>query len=167
MTSFELPFFGSLDLHSLEEYYQTIIEFNGTEVELDLNFESRRIDPERLDAVRQFIENLPTLNAMNRTYIEDDFDGNDEDPTVMAYAQFHIEELGEDGLEGIVDFNDSTKDPEQQLMEKLQLVRVGLYPDSAEQFAIFDYSIGTELTNYLLVLYTDISGNLDYMTMES
>ena len=53
------------------------------------------------------------------------------------------------------------------LLKKLHLVRVGLYPDSKDQFAIFDYSIGKELTNYLVVINTDENGNLEYMTMES
>ncbi|MBK8496483.1 MAG: DUF2004 domain-containing protein [Chitinophagaceae bacterium] len=32
---------------------------------------------------------------------------------------------------------------------------------------MFDYSIGQEITNYLIVINTDENGNLDYMTMES
>ena len=60
-----------------------------------------------------------------------------------------------------------TADQPKLLLKKLHLVRVGLYPDSEEQFAIFDYSIGKDLTNYLVVINTDENGNLDYMTMES
>ena len=55
----------------------------------------------------------------------------------------------------------------QYCITKLQLVRVGIYPDSTGQFAIFDYSLGQEMTNYLVVINTDENGNLDYMTMES
>jgi hypothetical protein len=47
------------------------------------------------------------------------------------------------------------------------MVRVGLYPHDKENFAIFDYSIGTEITNYLVVINTDENGELDYMAMES
>ena len=52
-------------------------------------------------------------------------------------------------------------------MNSLRLVRVGLFPDSEDRFAIFDYSIGRNLTQYLVVINTDENGNLDYMTMES
>jgi hypothetical protein len=44
---------------------------------------------------------------------------------------------------------------------------VGIYPDSEDQFAIFDYSLGQGISNYLVVIYTDENGNLDYMTMDS
>jgi hypothetical protein len=53
------------------------------------------------------------------------------------------------------------------MLSKLHLVRVGLYPDSEDEFAIFDYSIGQELTQYLVVINTNEDGEIDYMTMES
>lgn len=40
-------------------------------------------------------------------------------------------------------------------------------PHNENQFAIFDYSIDQDLTQYLVVINTDENGNLDYMTMES
>lgn len=43
---------------------------------------------------------------------------------------------------------------------------MGLYPDSDDQFAIFDYSIGPEITQYLVVLFIDEFGDLDYITMQ-
>ncbi len=46
-------------------------------------------------------------------------------------------------------------------------MRIGLYPDSDGQFAIFDYSIGRDLVDYLVVINTDENGMLEYMTMES
>jgi len=52
-------------------------------------------------------------------------------------------------------------------LTKLKLIRVGLYPTSEDNFAIFDYSIGEEITDYLVVINTDENGQLDYMTMES
>ena len=53
------------------------------------------------------------------------------------------------------------------MINALRLVRIGLYPDSDQQFATFDYSIGQELTDYLAVINTDEKGNLVDMTMES
>lgn len=42
-----------------------------------------------------------------------------------------------------------------------------MYPDSDENFAVFDYSLGESFTNYLVVVNLDRKGKLDYVTMES
>jgi hypothetical protein len=44
---------------------------------------------------------------------------------------------------------------------------VGIYPDSEARFAVFDYSLGRNITDDLVVICTDENGNLDYITMES
>ena len=98
--------------------------------------------------------------------MQSDLDDEDGD-TVRFYLENHLEELGTDDLNALIGAGARSADQPRILLKKLQLVRVGLYPDSVAQFAIFDYSIGRELTNYLVVINTDENGNLDHMTMES
>jgi hypothetical protein len=166
MTDYALPHFGNLPTENLEEYYDVDIEFNGNIIQIDLNFENKKIDTKRLDVVKRFIESLVTFDKQNKLYIDQDF--NDEDcDTVKTYLEHHLEEIDKDELAELIDINDKAKEPIQQLKDKLHLVRVGLYPDSEDQFAIFDYSIGQEITQYLVVINTNENGELDYMTMES
>ena len=166
MTNYILPHFGQVDADSLEEYTDVEIEFKGEEVRIDLNFENTRIDTKRLDVVRRFIENLDKLDKQNKVYIDQDF--NDEDcDTVKSYLEHHIDEIPPEDLDQLIDSNDTTQERILRLKDKLHLVRVGLYPDSEDRFAIFDYSIGREITQYLVVINTDQNGELDYMTMES
>jgi hypothetical protein len=166
MASYTLPHFGQLDTSNLEEYYDVDIEFSGKEIQVDLNFEDKSIDTKRLDLVKKFIDNIADFDKKNRKYIEQDYNDNEAD-TVKTYVEHHLEEISKDSLAGLVDFNNPSIEPEKQLVKALHLVRVGLYPDSEDQFAIFDYSIGSDLTNYLVVINTDEKGKLDYMTMES
>lgn len=166
MPNFKLPHFGFIDPASLEEYYDVEIPYNNTEVQVDLNFNDKTIDPARLETVKQFIENIRIHDLNNRKHIEADYN-DEEGDTVKFYLEHHLEELGKDELAGLIDLNSKSTEHEKQLLKKLQLVRVGLYPDSEGQFATFDYSIGQEITNYLVVIFTDENGNLDYMTMES
>ncbi len=166
MATIKLPHFGILDPASVKEYYDVDIEFNGSEVEIDLNFEKNSIDVKRLETVKQFIENLRIHDLNNKKYIQQDFDDEDGD-TVRFYLNHHLEELASDDIADLVGSNVKSTEQAGRLLNKLQLVRVSLYPDSEDQFAIFDYSIGKELTNYLVVINTDENGNLDYMTMES
>jgi len=166
MSNFKLPHFGFIDPASLEEYYDVEIPFNDTEIQIDLNFNKKTIDPERLETVKQFIENIRIHDLANRKHMEADYNDEDGD-TVKFYLENHLEELGKDELAELIDLKSKSSEHEKQLLKKLHLVRVGLYPDTENQFATFDYSIGQEITNYLVVIFTDENGNMDYMTMES
>jgi len=166
MATIKLPHFGILDSESLEEYYDADVDFNNSEIQIDLNFDSTKIDIKRLETAKQFIENLRIHDINNKKYIQNDFE-NKNGETVRFYIENHIEELAIDDLENLIGSNLKSSDQPVRLLNKLHLVRVGLYPDSEDQFAIFDYSIGKDLTNYLVVINTDENGNLDYMTMES
>lgn len=166
MANIKLPYFGTMDPADLEEYYDTDIEFNGRQVQLDINFESRAITIERLDTVKQFIENLRIHDLNNKKYLISDFDNEDGD-TVRFYIEKQLEELATDDLYELVGAGAKSKDQPHLLLKKIHLVRVGLYPENTEQFAVFDYSIGKELTNHVVVITTDENGNLDQITMES
>ncbi|MBE5319923.1 DUF2004 domain-containing protein [Pedobacter sp. MR2016-19] len=166
MAEYALPYFGNLQTENLEEYYDVDIELNGNEIQVDLNFEHQTVDTLILDKVKNFIEKLEKFDKLNKTYILNDYNDEDGD-TVKFYLEHHLEELDKEELTKLVNFDDTITEPEQQLLSKLKLVRVGLYPDNEDNFAIFDYSIGKDITNYLVVINTDENGQLDYMTMES
>ena len=166
MANFTLPHFGIIDSELLDEYYHVDIDYSNTIVQVDLNFEKKIIDPDRLDIVFRFINNIRIHDLNNKKYIENDFNDSNGD-TVREYLEHHTEELATDDLASLIGSEVKTADQPQLLLKKLHLVRVGLYPDSADQFAIFDYSIGRQLTDYLVVVNTDENGNLDYITMES
>ncbi|MDQ0638176.1 hypothetical protein QF042_001741 [Pedobacter sp. W3I1] len=166
MAEYALPYFGNLPTENLEEYYDVDIELNGNEIQVDLNFENQTVDILILDKVKNFIEKLEKFDKLNKTYILNDYNDEDGD-TVKFYIEHHLEEVDKEELTKLVNFDDTITEPEQQLLSKLKLVRVGLYPDNEDNFAIFDYSIGKDITNYLVVINTDENGQLDYMTMES
>ncbi|AZB29749.1 MULTISPECIES: DUF2004 domain-containing protein [Chryseobacterium] len=166
MKEYTLPHFGNLATENLDEYYDVNIEFDGDEIEIDLNFENKTIDTITMDKVKNFIENIEKHNKLNHTYILNDYNDEDGD-TVRSYLEHHLEEVEKEELSDLINFDDKTTEPELQLLKNLKLVRIGLYPDNEDNFAIFDYSIGVEITDYLVVLNTDEKGQLDYMAMES
>ncbi|MBC7487559.1 MAG: DUF2004 domain-containing protein [Cytophagaceae bacterium] len=166
MTALTLPYFGSLKATALEEYYEVDIKFDGNEVQIDLTFENKEIDPSKLVALKKFLENIDQSDALNKGYINKDYKDKDGD-TVKFYLEHHLEEIDEESLSSLIDFNDKTIDPEKQLLNKLHLVRIGFHPDHNEGFAIFDYSIDPDFTDYLVVITTDKDGKLNHMTMES
>lgn len=166
MANFTLPHFGPIDPNDLEEYYEVEISFNSRQIEIDLNFENKTIDPKRLETVQHFIDNIRIFDINNKNYIVNDYNNKDGD-AVKFYLQHHLEELGNTELAALLPAGSKKPDHEKLLLQKLHLVRVGIYPDNANEFAIFDYSIGQQITNDLVVIFTDENGNLDYMTVES
>lgn len=166
MANYTLPHFGQLDPTNLDECYDADIDLNGQEIQIELNFENKTIDTRRLDIVRKFIESIASFDKKNKKYIDQDYADKDCD-TVKTYVEHHLEEIDKKELTELVDFGNKSLSARKQLVKALRLVRLGLYPDSVDQFAIFDYSIGQELTQYLVVINTDQDGKLDYMTMES
>ncbi len=166
MANIKLPYFGMPDTTSLDEYYDVDIDLNDTQIQIDLNFNNKTIDISKLEIVKHFIENIRIHDGNNRKYIQHDFD-DEEAATVRFYIEHQLEELGMDDLNELIGSGKKTAEQPKLLLKQLHLIRVGLYPDSEAEFAIFDYSIGKELTNYLVVINTDNNGNLDDMTMES
>lgn len=166
MANFKLPYFGILDNMSLEDYYVTDIDFNGLEVQIDLNFEHVTIGINRLEIIKHFIENLRIHDLNNKRYLQNDFDDRNAD-NARFYIEKHLEDIGTDELTELIGRGTKTIDQPGLLLKKLHLVRVGLYPDSETAFAVFDYTIGKELTDQLVVINTDENGNLDYISLES
>ena len=163
----ELLYFGPIDISSLEEDYDVKIQLNGKTIRLDLNFEQTQMSKQQLAIIERFLENISSFNEQNATFIENDF--NDEEGQVKEYLSFHIEELGDDFL-GQLKIDKDASDKEQQLLGKLELVRVGLYPDGkygTEYFAVFDYTLNRDLSDELIVVKTDNEGHLDHIAWES
>ncbi len=166
MANIRLPHFGMLDAEALEEYYDVEMEYNNTSVQIDLNFDNSSIDIQKLETAKHFIDNIRIHDLSNRKHIEKDFADEDGD-TVMEYIDMHLENLGEPEIASLIGPNTKKADQPRLLMQKLHLIRVGLYPHNEDQYATFDYSIAPEIMDHLVVVFSDINGNLDYMTIES
>jgi hypothetical protein len=169
MEEYVLPYFGTIAMNSLEEYYSVEIEFQGGQLEIDINFENKTTGVEKMDAIKRMVEGISSFDANNRVYIAENYNAADE-TTVKDYIEFHVEECREE-LSEFVDFGDKTLDHERQLLKNLTLHRVGLYPDGkygATYFAAFDYTLlGLDISGELIVVKTDESGALDHIAHES
>jgi uncharacterized protein YpmS len=166
MANYALPHFGDLDPNNLEDYYEVEIDFNGQKIQIDLNFEQNKIDLKRLDIVKQFIGNIAAFNKANKKNIEQDYADENRD-TVRTYVEHYIEYFDSEEISRFVDLNNTEATLESQLIDSLKLIRIGLYPDEEENFAVFDYSIDTEITDQLVVIFAYPSGEMSFMTIES
>lgn len=168
MSTYRLPYFDEIHLKYLKDYYESEIEIHGKPVHLDLNIEEEKISKDRLDCLSRLLENLPNLVSNIEKEIQENYN-NQEDGDVRFYIKHHLEELDESSLSTLgVDNNNQSKTVDKQLLEKLYLRRVGFYPEyEGEGFAVMDFTISEQLTDYLLVAYLGEDGELGYFAMES
>lgn len=169
MTNIELPNFGQIDFSQLDEYYAAETTYNGLTLRIDLNFESKNLSEEQAINIKKILSNISSFDIQNKIEIEKDFYGKGD---AKDYINFYLDELDEEELRGIIDYDNKDNTKEEQLLSKLKLIRIGLYPDGkfdADYFGVFDYSIEIdgEPCNQLLVVKTNKAGELDHITWES
>jgi hypothetical protein len=158
-----LPYFKEIDISMLKDYYEVDIEFEEKKLQIDLNFEKESIVEKEMDPVVSILENLNEAILKILNYIQLDFKNGDE---VNEFINFHLEELSEEELKGLFTNANSNLSKEEQFLSVIRLKRISLYPEE-EIFAIFDFSIDDEVSQYLLVVKVNAQIELDHITMES
>jgi hypothetical protein len=174
MKNYLLPYFGQINLTSLEEDYYVEIELDGRKLKIDINFDKTSIDELEADNLKCFIENIGKFNQQNRKYIEYDYEDENRYP-VKDYINAHV---NLEPIAKLIDFNNKEITPEIQLLNKLTIERVGIYPDGKYEttdYAVFDYTIEGNvykdarrtITDQLVVVKTDKNGVLNDLVTES
>ena len=168
MTNINLSQFGVINFNKLEEYYNLEIDFNKNKLIIDLNFENKTICKVEVEKINLFLKKIKEFEVQNRNFIEKDFKYGGES---SDYINFFLYELEEEEFLNIID-EYSTEDLKVQVLNKLKLIRVGLYPDGkygADYYGVFDYSICVdgEPCNQLLGVKINQNGKLDHITWQS
>ncbi|MBW8684489.1 DUF2004 domain-containing protein [Chitinophaga rhizophila] len=172
---YHFPYFGNINIAELKDYYQTKIILSGNPVSVDLNFNGPSIDLLLADSISTFLNNAAALGVRTNDYIKQDFVTRTGE--TLPYITEMLEHMDKKELLDLENnpikkayyrgFGFSNKP--RYLLGKLKLIRIGLYPESSNQFAIFDYTydIGGSPCNQLLVVRTDIGGTLQEVDWES
>lgn len=160
----KIPFFGDVDIESLQNCYRIEIDFNGRKLDLDLNFESSSLDKDKLNLIIKILENLKEWSEKTKEFIKKEFQTGSE---VDDYIEFHLEELFEEDLEKLLKTADKEITQKEQLLSVLKLERIGFYPEDTRHYAIFDFVTDREISDNLLVVKLNEKGELDLITMES
>ena len=130
----------------------------GTQV--DIAFDGSRVDAAVFGRLTRHGVSLEALDHKARAGMRAEY--AEEDSAVRLYAEHHRDELGAVfGEAGSIDL--------EAFLAALGLVRVGFSLESEpdDSGVILDYSIGAEVTNYLLAVSFDEDGELEDISMES
>ncbi len=163
---FQDPIFGTVAPNS-DGYWDAEVDFQDRTVEIDLNAENAAsLDEAVVRLLTSQVARLDRLDARAREAILDD-DSDDEDAALSLYRSLHLEELDDDDLDDALGDDGRWRDDARVFVERLQLVRVGLYPEEPDNAIILDLTISRELTDHLLSVAFDQRGNPTVVSFES
>jgi hypothetical protein len=159
-----LPFFNELDSDLLTDYYEVDVDIEQNKIQLDINFDETTIDADKLLVVKSYLDDPQTIIDIAKKEILNDFT-NGED--VEEFLSFHIEELDQNDLDNLLEFADKDLSLEEQILSVLKLRRIGFYPDYDDEFAVLDFVLDKDISQYILVVKMNDSKAVDNITMES
>lgn len=159
-----LPYFNDINSKNLDDYYDVEVEFNGGILKMDLNFDNTEIESHLLECVKNYLDNLTGVYdaALKAIYID-----LEEGGTTIEFLDFHMEDLEDEELKEVTKNADKGQSLEKQILSQITLKRLGFYPEIEEEFATLDFTIGEEISDYLLVVKMDSKQHLQEITMES
>jgi len=156
--------FGEIDPDNLKDYYSGEITTSNRAINVDLNFEETKISKDNLLKVSNFIENINVFLEQAMKYISTDYDLGEDSETAQEYLSHHLEYMGAEEVNSLF----GTKEVNKQLyFSKLQVYRVGFYPEESEDFVIIDIQFPEEVTNYLMAVTLDSKFELSFIGMDS
>lgn len=163
MSKKNLTYFGEVEINSPEEYIEGKVLIDNRLVKLDLNFYDGVPKRDWVEEYEEYILHFLQHKKNVETAFMTDYEDGEE---TKEYVDFHLEELDSSEIDKILENTNTSKSKEERLLSALQLVRVGFYP-SGENYAVWDYTIGRDITDQLVVVNTDNKGEIRYVTMES
>lgn len=172
MAKVQIPYFDEIDMTSVEDYYCVDAQIGQLNVKLDINFPEKTTKKVTVEKIINFIERIEETHKNNIKEYREDFNSEGE---TAEHIEFYLEELFEEQLSELVDISQSHKNQKLQMLDRLDLIRVGIYPSEKNEesehgyFGVFDYSIkfDGEYSNQLLVVNVKLNGNLCNIDWES
>lgn len=159
----DITYFGEVEISSPQKTTEGTVAIDNHQIELDLNFYDGVPEYDWVAEYENYIKDLEQHKADVEAAIRADYeDGGD----VKEYVDFHIEELDAATVEKVLAGTDTYESKEERLLSALKLKRIGFYPGE-ENYAVWDYTIGREIADMLVVVNTDNAGKINYVTWES
>ena len=160
MSKKKLTYFGEIETNSPEETNEGKVSIDNCLIKLDLNFYNGVPKHDWVNEYENYISKLQQHKVNVEAAFKADYE---EEGDTKEYVNFHFEELDASEIDKVLVGTDASKSKEERLLSALKLVRVGFYPGK-ENYAVWDYTIGRDITDMLVVVNTDNKGTIQYVT---
>ena len=155
-----IAYFGEIEINSPQETTEGKVTIDNHQIELDLNFYDGVPEHDWVAEYESYIKDLKQHKTNVEAAIRSDYeDGGD----VKEYVDFHLEELDASTLDKVLAGTDASKSKEERLLSVLKLTRIGFYPGD-EDYAVWDYTIGREFADMLVIVNTNSTGEINVNT---
>jgi Protein of unknown function (DUF2004) len=153
--------FGEIDLETAT-FISAKIEVNGKVSQCNLYVDENICeDKKALQMIELTLETLDEWDQRSRQELLKSLNGKDS--TVADFIEFHLDELGSEVCAKI----GLAKVDQKPFMSALELCGVAFHKQSDGLMAVFDYSIGTEISDALLAVKFSNTGVLLSIAHES
>lgn len=156
--------FGVIDVTE-DDYWDADVEFGNRRVEVDLNTDLGEISDKAMRRVDWFLNNLKQVDQEARAAIRVEYEH--EEGEARCYQSHHLIEINDDAFAKFVGRQKPASDDFEGFLALCYMTRLGLYVENEEQFAIADYTIGVDMTDYLLSVVFDAKCVARSVAMES
>jgi len=156
--------FGEINTSELEEYYEGEVRCGDQLIPVDLNFEDDNIETGAIKNVKEFLDELPHHEKAAFDSLLADFNRGRKSEVVRPFMEHHLKELGPETLTKL--FGTTSVDIN-RFLSKMVVTRVGFYPETDDEFAVFDITLQGDFTNYLIAVNFDPDGEIKSLSMES
>ena len=160
------PILGAIDT-SAPGFWDATIAFGGRTVTVDLTIDSSDVSAALIEDLPQTSNDLEPLDRIARVEILRDAQSGDDDAAAALYLTHHRDVLPPGEFQRLFGTADPDPANAEALLSRLVLVRVGFYPENEKSRVLFDYSIDSEATNYLLCVSFDSRGQPTAVDLES
>jgi hypothetical protein len=146
----------------------TTLMLGQTSVPLDISFpDGERPTAKALARSGRRVTDLTKLDADARKAIAKDLALGEEGEAMHLYKTHHFEELDAATLAERFGITELAQIDDARFIAGLQLVRVGLYPKEPDATFVCDYTLGADLTDYIIAVTYDNRGRVRGVAMES
>jgi len=115
-----ITYFEEVDINNLESYYSKEIEVDSKLIEIDLNLETKNLDPQYIENLNNSLKGISDLLATSWQWILNEYANGDE---VNEYISFHLDDFFEDDPEEILAGTDPSLDNKDRFLKTLRVNR--------------------------------------------
>lgn len=144
----------------------TVVLLDGEEIEVAIELDEEP-SPKEIKAATSRVAKLAALDATSRDAIHAELQEGEEDAATVMYWSHHKDELNVRAIRSAFGVDTADEISDAVFLKALHLLRVAVVPGSEDSEISLDYSIGEDVTNYLLVVRFDSQGEVSSIDLES
>lgn len=143
------PILGPVDL-SQPGYWATTVSHAGRDVTFSLVILEEGVTAEAIESLPRDVAEFEALDRAARRAILEDAESGGEDSSALLYLTHHHAEVPPGEFRRLFGADQPGPANLAELLARLVLVRVGLNPESRGGPIVLDYTIGKDVTDYVL-----------------